>query len=248
MIEQATAKGSRHSQEDRHIVVHYPEGTLLAVMDGHGGDTVSGFLAESLPSVWSQHLATDLNIRQVCVLVFRALHVQTQFYHAGSTLSLAFISTDKKFAYIAVLGDSPVIADRKNGSVFIGPDHNARSNHEERSKAIARGGVYSDGYMFASFNGDGLQMTRALGDCSLNSILDRTPEVFQIELGDFLLIGSDGLLDPTHYGNSAAKRVIARIVAGATAAQLVDRAVNIPTEDNVTAVLWRREKPDVQKD
>ena len=41
-------------------------------------------------------------------------------------------------------------------------------------------------------------MTRVLGDTELDSIINRQPEIYSVPLGSFLLVGSDGLFDPTH--------------------------------------------------
>jgi serine/threonine protein phosphatase PrpC len=86
----------------------------------------------------------------------------------------------------------------------------------------------------------GLQMTRALGDVACAKFLNRVPEVFTIYLGDWLLIGSDGLFDPSHLSGDAYDDVLACIRNGNSAEDLVRQAVALPTRDNVTAILWRR--------
>jgi len=246
VITTATAQGRRPYQEDRSFVYAVPEGTLLGVFDGHGGDSVASCLCAEFPKFWS---AVDGN-QYVDALfkIFVMAHSVTREYHAGSTASVVFIPSDEKTAYIAVLGDSPVIAEQASGETWIGPDHNARSNQAERDLAIMRGGIYDGGYVWApqgrfSDNEQGLQMTRALGDYACRNFLSRMPEVFTIPLGDWLLVGSDGLLDPTHLKGDPTAAIVEYINSGrgsATADDLVKRAINIPTNDNVTAILWRR--------
>lgn len=240
MITTATAKGRRPYQEDRSFVFETVEGVLLGVFDGHGGDEVSSFLAQMVPNFWGA-IDGDSYIHAL-YKIFEMANSLTKEYHVGSTASVVFIPTNKKTAYIAVLGDSPVLADQADHIVFIGPDHNARSNQEERSTAIARGGIYQNGYMWSDYgdNASGLQMTRAFGDVACRNFLNRVPEVFMIPLGDWLLVGSDGLLDPTHTNTCPPGEFIEEIYAAKTAQELVDRAVRIPTHDNVTAILWRR--------
>jgi len=61
-----------------------------------------------------------------------------------------------------------------------------------------------------------------------------------VPLGRFLLLATDGLLDPTHKKHGPAKAIVDHIFAGEHAGQLVEHAVSLPTDDNVTAILWRR--------
>lgn len=242
MITTATAQGRRPYQEDDYFWTEIPEGVLMGVFDGHGGDEVSDILAEMFPKFWS--VFDGLDYPQMLVKMFAAAATLTEGYHAGSTASVVFIPSDEKTAYIAVLGDSPVIAEQASGEVFIGPDHNARSNQAERDLAIARGGVYHSGYMWSDYGdlGAGLQMTRAFGDSACSNFLSRVPEVFTIPLGDWLLVGSDGLFDPTHTdGRASSDDVLACIRNDNTAADMVRQAVDLPTNDNVTAILWRRQ-------
>jgi serine/threonine protein phosphatase PrpC len=243
MIKAAVAQGLRPYQEDRHIIVSHPEGTLFGVFDGHGSEAVSVILADKIPELWANALSFEKSPQQVFTEVFAAANELTRTYSSGSTASLVFIPAGEVVAHIAVLGDSPVIAEKVDGILFIGPDHNARSNPQERSAAIVRGGIYMGGYIYREISdyAQGIQMTRVLGDRELEGVVDRTPEVFTIELGNFLFVGSDGSLDPSHHIANPALELVYEIRAGKTAEELVQRAVDIPTNDNVTALLWRRE-------
>src|SRR5205085_1169323 len=66
---------------------------------------------------------------------------------SGSTLSAVYISPDKKVAHVAILGDSPVIIRDSRGEWNLSPLHNARTNLEERTAALAQGARYSEGYL-----------------------------------------------------------------------------------------------------
>jgi serine/threonine protein phosphatase PrpC len=140
------------------------------------------------------------------------------------------------------MGDSPILIKDKDGKINISPDHNIRTNDAERRAAEDRGGFCDGGYLFASFDGMGLQMARALGDSHLNKVLSRLPDVYAVEINEnsFVLVGTDGLFDPGHWNFKVeADAVVKLIDEGADAAALVTRAVNIPTGDNVTAILAR---------
>jgi serine/threonine protein phosphatase PrpC len=108
----------------------------------------------------------------------------------------------------------------------------------------AAGGTVYDGYAFAPTGGlssAGLQTSRTFGDAEFTSILSRDPEIFEIELGSdsFVLVGSDGLFDPSHGSDDAASSIVQLIERGSDAKVLVQYALGIPTQDNVTAILVR---------
>jgi len=248
MITTAQIKGPRSTQEDRFVVATVSEGALLAVMDGHGGAEVADYVARHLKAAW-ETIRPEYDVAPKMRQVVTALHMMTNEYHAGSTLSLVFIPTHEKVAYVAVLGDSPVIVSQPNGTLHISPDHNVRTNSDEARAAMSRGAVIVGGYMHAGVLhtepyhfgcGPGLQMTRALGDVELDSVLDRNPDVYSVPLGEFVLVASDGLFDPAHSADPKRQAYDFAIMVGvgATAEDLV-HSVKQP-KDNVTAILWKR--------
>ena len=115
---------------------------------------------------------------------------------------------------------------------------------------MARGAVISGGYVYPRqadrggyswhIAGPGLQMTRALGDAELDSVLDRTPDVYSVPLGDFVLVASDGLFDPAHAVsvNDTEMQLAMTVDVGGNATDIVG-SVRQP-KDNITAVLWTR--------
>jgi len=232
-ITHAQAKGRRSYMEDFHNVIETEKGAVLAVWDGHGGTEVAEYCTQTLPML---SLYTPQEI-------IASLNVATRHMHSGSTASIVFIPKDESRVDIAVLGDSPVIAKLADGSIFVSEEHNVRTNMAESDAAIARGGFVNSGYLFASYSGQGLQMSRALGDMELDRVLLRTPEVFSHVLGkdSWVLVCTDGAVDP---GHGAPKTNIAAIVRmieeeDADAQDIVDRALAVPTRDNVTAILVR---------
>ena len=160
---------------------------------------------------------------------------------------MVFIPKTFDQAYVAICGDSPVIVNQPDGTLWVSPEHNVRTNITERELAIRRGGIYERGYIWNdspySDNARGLQMSRAMGDPHMGNRILHTAEIKQVPLGDWLLAGSDGLVDPGHIGgegSSTPEKMAELIDGGADADELVDFAVNLPTHDNVTAILWRR--------
>ena len=141
----------------------------------------------------------------------------------------------------AVIGDSPVIILDRENKIIVSPDHNVRSNPVELEKAKKKGAAYEMGYTMSP-SGGGLQMSRALGDESLDSILDREPEVYSVPLGEksLIILGTDGLFDPGHSDTAAqVGRIVILTMNGAGARELVQDALDRMTCDNVTAIVWR---------
>ncbi len=240
----ATAVGLRDYQEDRYVMFSADEGVVLAVMDGHGGENVSVLLEENFREVWKTVFAPEKPIEQVYKELFEKFDTLTSSMYAGSTMSVAFIPKAKDKFHVAILGDSPVLVQKPDGTFHTSPEHNVRTNWIERDQAIRRGGWYSSNGYICGPEGHGLQMSRAFGDTDLGFFLSREPEVYSVELGDWVLVGTDGLLSPGHDESAAAVLIeVVRKVEeeDVNAQELVDYAVNVvKTGDNVTALLWRR--------
>ncbi len=254
-ITNATAQGNRPYQEDRFVVSDQAGGKLVAVMDGHGGAEVADRIAKALPALWRKHVvdikpdgvgymsvALYGTMVEVIGEVFGDIHALTSGMDAGSTISIVFIPDAKNEILVAILGDSPVIVFDTDGRVDVGPVHNARSNASELLAAQQRGAFFDGNYIYSKYSGHGIQMTRVMGDRDLTGIINREPEIYSRVVGpnSFVLIGSDGLFDPSHRDmQPQVEDIVAQILGGADAQALVDRALAVPTNDNVTAVLVR---------
>lgn len=237
-------KGHRSYQEDRLFTLTGEEGTLLAVFDGHGGAECSHLCSEALPGIWADEITADgATPRTALANSIQKLNLQTQHMDPGSTISLVFIPVKSDTVTVAIMGDSPVIIKDANGKTNIAPDHNVRTNHEEAEAAKARGGFVEGGYLFAAYDGMGLQMARALGDAYLNKVLSRIPDIYDVKINkdSFIIAASDGCFDPGHYDfKKAAQTIVELVERGQEAKELVHRAaVDYPTGDNVTAIVVR---------
>lgn len=255
MIQSATAKGQRPYQEDAFNVCTHPDGELLAVFDGHGGANCSTYLREHFAgkfiAMYEEQFSKNQKVldaewrrklRIVIKTTFRELASETKEMTDGSTASIVWIPrVTVPEAAVAIIGDSPVFIGTKKGA-HISPEHNARSNMKERKAAEKRGAFYGGGYLCTSWNGPGLQMSRALGDRRL-TFLSQTPEIYFKPVRDFVLVATDGILDPGHTNTEGGKVVDLMVDAirdGCDAKQLVATAVDdLKTGDNVTAILWR---------
>src|SRR5437016_3647635 len=173
----ASAQGDRHHQEDRAVhewvETRAGAGWLLAVFDGHRGSTSAEKAAQELPAIFRKSmLRYKGDSARALAEVFHSLHGLTQNNRSGSTASVVFVKPDGQSATLAALGDSPVAILDSQGQAHTGPDHNVRTNLQDRAAAVARGGLYRAGYLEDSETpGVGLQMARSLGDMELSRVL-----------------------------------------------------------------------------
>lgn len=256
-ISSASEQGPRPYQEDRIAIKRVDttlvRGILLAVADGHGGDKTASYVSQQLSDGLFERIlaAGNKNLNEALRLTFQHLNDSTlelskktfDHYNSGTTLSLAYVRDDQDSLHIGVIGDSPVILARKDGTFHISPEHNARSNEEERKAAEKRGGLFENGYLYDRSKGMGLQMTRDIGCHAMGEILLRHPDIYELAIhdGDVLILGSDGVLDPGHESTDEEVRRITKLVLeGAEAQDLVSDALDRETGDNVSVIVYRR--------
>jgi serine/threonine protein phosphatase PrpC len=243
-VTQFSAQNNRSYQEDRSFFTKTnKDQLLLGVFDGHGGSWVSEIAVESTPAIFR---ATRKTIKQdpeaTLNHIYSKLVKATTGHHSGSTASIVWLKDN--VAHVAVLGDSPVVIKDANGEIWKSPEHNVRTNLAEAQAAEARDGkISANGYLFDRWriDGPGLQMSRALGDKELDRVLNREPEIFHIPVNkdSWILVCSDGLLDPSHIADDTLPIVVDFIDHGADAEELVLAMANIQRDDNSTAVLVR---------
>ena len=241
-----TAQGGRNHQEDRFAVKLFPSrqptNCLMAVMDGHSGGEAAEYcereFVKTFFACYSQNhnQSPESKMRQT----FNRLHCQMQHFEAGTTLSAAWVREKHNDVVVGILGDSPVIVVDRNLEVHASPEHNARSNAKELAAVKSRGGRYDGQYVFNRY-GDGIQLTRALGDVSFRDILSREPEVYAVKNPLWVIVASDGVFDPEHAGTATLARELASILhSSSTAHDIMKWAARHGIRDNATVLLWDR--------
>jgi len=248
VITSASVRGRREYQADRFLVapVNVPvrcgTGHLLAVMDGHGGDDLSNFLAEVIPARFEkEHLRAKGNPEKALLRLFEGLSTDTARQGNGSTLSLVYIPRRGRRAYVAILGDSPVIIFHPDLGHWMSPEHNV-TNEAECERVRSRGGYRRGAYFYTNGGSYGLQLSRALGDFRLAGILDRTPEIFKVGIrsGSVILVATDGITDHNKESAERIKALVENISEDGISAEDVVRAALPFSNDNITAIVWRR--------
>lgn len=178
----------------------------------------------------------------------------------GTTLTLVYVPDAEKKAYVAVLGDSPVVIRRAGagGKIWNSPVHNVHQNAAEAFNVEDRDGVTIEG-SYVKFKGQNIQITGSIGDFHFDDIFARTPFTDAIDLDDesFIALATDGV-EILDYGGELQQRSLDPYVGkspiqfleeGAGADWLVGPAIfeRMPDgsfrvksgSDNATAIVWR---------
>jgi len=245
VITTATAQNRRAYQEDRFFTEEINGGLLFGVYDGHGGDWVAEYAVKHTPYLFKAFLKyTKLRPQTILSRITDRLDGKTRFCRSGSTASTVWIDKNRKWAYVSIIGDSPVIILKNDSTIWVSPEHNVRNNPKEAEWIMKmRGGIIHNGYVFSprTYQGVGLQMTRALGDYELDDILNRKPEIFKIPINknSWILCGSDGVLNPEHIDISDNVEQMRALISIPTtkASDLINYAYQTGSEDNITAIL-----------
>ncbi len=229
--------GPRSSQEDS--ILHLPyeskrhgKGHLLCVADGHDGAAVAKMVTFALPRIFDPEMPT---MEEALATVVDRLDAQTMMADSGSTISLAAIAEDRGTATTAVLGDSPIYIRNARGVLHQSEMHNV-SSQKELAAAIARGGVFHEEYLRLEEGGDGLLVTRALGNRRLRSILGHTPTItnYTLGFGSLVIVASDGIV-----GIAEPQHLIAKARKHNTAVSLLASIRTEALHDNTSIVMWR---------
>lgn len=244
----ASERGLRDYNEDRFITHVDMEGTLVAVFDGHGGSDTANLVSKSVAEFFVDSMdvyGEGNNPKGALEETIARLAKIAGNNRSGSTASLVFIPSEGETAFTAVLGDSPILIGNAT-DLWVGPDHNVRTNEAEADAVIERGGTITNGYAMNGFSGDGLQMGRALGDRSLARILSTKPEINEVPIteGGFILVATDGVFDPGHREQAASVKLVTGLMRSNShglfsANDIVLNALDRKTGDNVTAVVVR---------
>lgn len=257
----ASAKGSnRPRQEDRFVNarielsdIKHGKGQVMVVMDGHGGSDTAEKVKNILQATFETALKEkEGDVENALRHMVNLLHEATKDDETGTTLSVVYVPDDELRAYVAFLGDSPIVIKGKHG-VYTNSDkmHNVTWNISERNAAIQRGATYREkraydlvaGYI--GFGGRELAMSRALGNKSLASVLNYEPEITSVELDEksmiALFVGSDGLYNSYNPdAESQLNQTLQEVLTGRSAEVIVKGALTKTNGvDNTTLVTWK---------
>ncbi len=174
----------------------------FVLMDGHSGSECVDYVTAHIIPLLKVFLTQNESIRKALKETFAALVEKTSEMQSGTTVSVLLIieKRDEKRYYVAHLGDSTVVGIRmdKGAPILerITMDHKPRLKSEQKLLNAQTG--YHDikeGYLYVK-SGEGLAMTRSLGDAAFNGTVIREPTIHQLQVKyNVIILASDGLYD-----------------------------------------------------
>lgn len=243
-VASASVIGSRPDQEDRWVATQIDRdgrrAWLLAVFDGHNGSEAAEAAAELLPEAWDHAMGRHGDARAAMQASIGVLRERTADLEPGSSVSVAYVDEVAQRAVVGILGDSPVVVRDADGRSVLGPIHNTATNQPDVQRAMERGAELVGPYLMDPRSGEGVNLTRTIGDAAL-TFLGREPQLFEASLGpdSFVCVASDGLFSETRSTPEELVRWIEESVPdGIGPDELVSAALADGSHDNVTVVLW----------
>lgn len=192
--------------EDRLFEYRPADGVhVLSVIDGHGGAKAAEMIVQTLSAFCAAAgNGSDRWFRSPEQLVSRAVEEAasvTRDEWSGAVLTLTIAlergrgeQGDPLEVIWAQLGDTLAMWRNTDGEIERTPDHNCRSNPDERDAAVARGGLYRSGYIMAPDGTGGLQPGRSLGDAYMGPIASKEPDIGRARTAGPVVLTTDGVV------------------------------------------------------
>jgi serine/threonine protein phosphatase PrpC len=222
--------------EDRVATGAAADGFVVAVFDGHGGWEVADRAAARAVKLVEAAAAQASGLEALFAEVFAGL--DSRAARCGSTATLLFARGGG--LSVGWVGDSRAVLVTREGFTVLTPDHRI-DRLDERRRVLAAGGVIEPPYAVDPHSGQGLMVTRALGDHALHRIgITASPEIVTrtLENGDIgFVVATDGLWDVVSSGEAA--MVCRGDEPQAAADQLVGLVTDRAGGDNVSVVVAR---------
>jgi len=248
--------GQRESQEDHFLIndmalaVANGKGRLLAVMDGHCGDTIGLCLHDHIVTSFSQSLfLCDGDISATLRRIFKELDVVCVHETCGSSLSVVYIPVDDSdddtaAVYCAYMGDSPIVVFDRDGKLQSSHLHNVEHAEfdilsiAEKHAAKIESGELSIEERYLSIGSRYLQLTRSIGDRHFGDVLIREPELhtFTANRKSIVMLATDGILVQNNI-QQLYQHLIGMAGRGDTAREMGEWVLNQHAFDNTTIVL-----------
>lgn len=237
--------GPRASQEDFWSVAESVlprHGSLLCVMDGHGGTQVAEFCAANAWAAVAEQPKQEEGRGNVMRRAFPALHqrIGTDVGRSSGAVGV-LVWIEGREATVGNVGDvRAVVVTRGQRKVLVATREHKCSVEEEEQLIRQKGGVVVRGRLSGI-----LAVSRSLGDLRADKYLTRDPHVEDVKLDDpenqVLIIASDGLFDVVK--DEELSDIVFAGDKKKTTQQMADELVQLAlqrnTQDNVTVMVWR---------
>jgi len=191
VISAVSMQNRRKTMEDEYAIETVGQITVVAVFDGHGGDSVAKVCAASLPRFLAQLPVITVNSIKRAFVRFNDLFFGKD-YTVGSTAVVSIITPDSFF--VAHAGDSRAYLQIENDPVFrLVTNPHSPARPDEKSRIELTGAIVRHGRVLGE-----LAVSRAFGDRRYAPAVMAEPEVVQYPRDGrphTLVLMSDGLLE-----------------------------------------------------
>jgi len=260
----AEMNGWRMNMEDAHVAILRDHWGFFGILDGHGGDQCSAFVARRLAEELADGAPED-----DAAMTALALKLDREFLEtgqpSGSTATFVIVRPPGcpggRYALrVGNIGDSRVVLGRADGSVVegTGSDGSITTDHKpdnpsERERIERTGGHVQEVMGVARVNGD-LAVSRSFGDAAYKETggpaqedhpVSAAPELTTLECDstDFILLVCDGISE-RDFPNREVVRLAADALRGsddadpALACEAVCRqALRMGSKDNLSCMI-----------
>jgi serine/threonine protein phosphatase PrpC len=240
-VHSVSLKGKRPQNEDKHSEIINLDGknpdilpiNFFGVYDGHGGKSISKFLADNLPQCFinkkvsyplKKNFVKDIYNYWRELLQSKYRDISTT---AGSTclVVIQYKEADKDFLNILNTGDSRCVLCRNGLGIPLTKDH--KPNWPEESYRIKKlgGEIVFDGYDYRICN---LSVSRAFGDTSAYPYVTNMPDLYRYKLtsnDNFMVLACDGLWDV--YSNQDVVNIVLESCYDMTGRTRINQNINI---------------------
>mmetsp|Transcript_99215 Transcript_99215/g.280945 ORF Transcript_99215/g.280945 Transcript_99215/m.280945 type:complete len:557 (-) Transcript_99215:113-1783(-) len=255
----AEMNGWRVSMEDTHVIFMQETWGLFGVLDGHGGDQCSAFVAKRLVEELQQAKPADDDAVSRLALKLDREFLETG-QPSGSTGTFVMVHPEggRRLLRVANVGDSRILLARRDGSIVEGEgtDGGLTTDHKpdhpsERARIERTGGTVQEVMGVARVNGD-LSVSRAFGDAQYKTTgepaesdhpVSARPEFTQLECGsqDFLMLVCDGISEGEFPNREAVRVAAERLRAdddpGKAAEAVCREALRMGSKDNLSCMV-----------
>lgn len=244
----------RKQNEDRHVctseLIHDNAVAYFGVYDGHGGARVAEYLSQSLHGAIFERMRNSPRDMKNC-LTDAFIEADDEIFQkqmeSGSTAISLLVQGSK--AVVAAVGDSQAVLCTRGRALNYCSPHTPNSPGE-RDRILAANGKISEGRIFGF-----LGVSRAFGDNDFKTgrgeyknrfngdLVIATPEVVEHDISkhdEFIVLACDGLFDvmsPQQVVDFVHKKLVQHGQVQHACEELVSHAINIGSQDNVTAVI-----------
>ena len=235
----ASLTGRRTTNQDAYFVCREKRIVVAGLFDGHGDGEASALAADILKrSLGKNRYPQPTTVNKAFARANKRLAQE----EGGTTATIVILDKKKKRLLCAWVGDTRAALIGKKGEfVRLTTDHRL-SNRQEATRVVRVGGwaMLSSNYVIDR-QGNGLMVTRALGDHSFTEVgVICEPEITERKImpGDkFLLLYCDGLWEVM--GEEEISKIVLERKGGlrAKANKITRQALKKGSRDNVSVVI-----------